>query len=108
MDRWQYLALMAACLVGTAPLELFGPGVYRQGRRLLLTLGVVAAFFTVWDVIAIEREHWTFSPRYTSGWTVGSLPLEEIVFFVVIPICALLTFTAVGHLLRPERRRRHG
>ncbi|MFN2607294.1 MAG: lycopene cyclase domain-containing protein, partial [Acidimicrobiales bacterium] len=28
------------------------------------------------------------------------LPLEELVFFVVIPICGLLTYGAVGRILR--------
>ena len=30
MDHYQYLILMAACLVATAPLELLGARVYRQ------------------------------------------------------------------------------
>ncbi|MFN0026108.1 MAG: lycopene cyclase domain-containing protein [Acidimicrobiales bacterium] len=99
MDRFQYLLVMAACLAGTAPLERFGRGVYRQPGRLLITLAVVAVPFTIWDLIAIARHHWRFSPRYTTGWTIGSLPLEEAVFFVVIPLCALLTYGAVRAML---------
>ncbi|MGB0972551.1 MAG: lycopene cyclase domain-containing protein, partial [Mycobacterium sp.] len=38
MDRWQYLIVLGACLLITAPLELFGDGVYRQPRRLLAAL----------------------------------------------------------------------
>ena len=30
MDRWQYLIVLGACLLITAPLEIFGAGVYRQ------------------------------------------------------------------------------
>ncbi|PRC52232.1 lycopene cyclase domain-containing protein, partial [Mycobacterium sp. ITM-2017-0098] len=30
IDRYQYLLLMVGCLVLTAPLEIFGSGVYRQ------------------------------------------------------------------------------
>ncbi len=29
MDRWQYLIVLAACLAITAPLEVFGAGVYK-------------------------------------------------------------------------------
>ncbi|MDT5222550.1 MAG: hypothetical protein QOF15_4655, partial [Mycobacterium sp.] len=28
-DRWQYLIVLGLCLAITAPLEIFGPGVYR-------------------------------------------------------------------------------
>jgi hypothetical protein len=30
-----------------------------------------------------------------SGIRIGNLPLEELLFFVVIPTCAILTFEAV-------------
>ena len=38
VDNWQYLIVLAACLLITAPLELFGSGVYRQPRRLALAV----------------------------------------------------------------------
>ena len=100
-DRLQYLAVMVACLALTLPLEVFlGARVYRQPRRLAVTLAGVAMPFFGWDLVAIARRHWFFSPRYTTGWHVpGSVPIEEIVFFVVVPICALLTHGAVRHLL---------
>jgi lycopene beta-cyclase len=100
VDRYQYLLLMAGCLVVTLPLELVvGARVWRQPRRLALALAPTIAVFVVWDVIAIAREHWSFSDRYTTGWSLpGDLPVEELVFFVVIPICGLLTLEAVRRL----------
>ena len=105
MDRSQYLLVMAACLALTLPLELvLKAGVYRRPLRLVTTLVIVAVPFFLWDVLAIERGHWGFAPRYTTGWRVpGSVPVEEVVFFVVIPICALLTHGAVRGLLHPDR-----
>ena len=81
----------------TLPLELaLGARVYRRPGRLVATLALVAPLFFVWDLAAVARDHWTFSPQYTTGWTVpGSVPVEEIVFFIVIPICALLTHGTV-------------
>jgi lycopene cyclase domain-containing protein len=112
MDRYQYLMVMGLCVVGTLPLELLlGARVYRRPRRLLATLACVALVFFAWDLVAVARDHWTFSPRYTTGWTVpGDVPVEELVFFVVIPICALLTRGAVQQIVdrRLKRRRPHG
>jgi lycopene cyclase domain-containing protein len=100
---------MASCLVLTLPLEIVvGARVYRQPRRLLAVLGPVAAVYLLWDAIAIHRDHWGFAPEYTTGVLLpGRIPIEELVFLVVIPICALLTFEAVG-LLWPRSVRREG
>ena len=96
MDRFQYLALMGACLVVTLPLEfVFRARVYRRPRRLVRAMALPVAVFVVWDLIAIARGHWSFGERYVTGWDLpGGLPVEELAFFVVIPICALLTFEA--------------
>ena len=76
MDRWQYLIVLGACLLITAPLELFG------------------------------RDVWWYNPRYIIGvFGPGDLPLEELLFFVVIPLCGLLTYSAVDSTLSVLRRR---
>lgn len=101
MDRFQYLLLMAACLVVTLPLELvLGARVWRRPRALVLAVLPVVVVFSVWDAVAIARGVWTYSDRFTTGVLLPlDLPLEELVFFVVVPICGLLTYEAVGRVL---------
>lgn len=108
VGQWEYLALMAACVVITLPLELlFAARVYRRWTTLLAALVPVVLVFAVWDLIAIARDHWTYNPEFVTGLELGPLPIEELVFFVVIPICALLSYEAVGTVLdRAGRRRR--
>ena len=109
IDRYQYLLVLAACVLVTLPLEVVvGARVYRRPGRLLAVLAPVVAVFMVWDGVAIARGHWTFSERYTTGWILpGDIPVEELAFFIIIPICALLTFEAVGILWPRLRRREH-
>jgi len=92
-----YLAVLALCLLGTLPLEVWlGVRVYRRPRRLLLTLLPVVAVFYLWDVYAIAADHWTFDPAQTVGLVLpGGVPVEELLFFVVVPTCAVLAFEAV-------------
>lgn len=105
MGHYTYLGLMAGCLLITAPLEwVFGARVYRRPKRLLVTLLPVVAVFVVWDAFAIIRGHWWFSPAQTTGWRLGVIPVEELAFFVVIPICGLLTLEAVEAVGRRFRR----
>ena len=97
MRHLAYVAVLAFCLVGTLPLELWlGVRVYRQSRRLLLTLLPVVAVFVVWDLYAIAAGHWSFDAEQTTGLVLpGDLPVEELLFFLVVPVCSLLSFEAV-------------
>lgn len=104
MSRFAYLGVLLFVVVGTAWLEvLLRARVYRRWRRLLLTLLPVVAVFVVWDLYAIASGHWTFDPAQTTGILLpGDLPLDELLFFVVIPIAALLTLEAVRSVKRWE------
>jgi lycopene cyclase domain-containing protein len=91
-----YLLVLLGCLLGTLPLELvLHVGVYRQARRLLLTLLPVLLVFLPWDVLAVHAHHWSFDPGQVLSPRVLGLPLEELAFFVVIPLCSVLAFEAV-------------
>jgi lycopene cyclase domain-containing protein len=105
-DRWQYLLVLAACLAITAPLELFGAGVYRQWRRLVRAVLPVAVAFVAWDEIAIAAHVWTYNPAYITGLNIPfRVPIEEVLFFLVIPVCGLLTYNAVSTVLDRGARR---
>jgi lycopene cyclase domain-containing protein len=101
VDRFQYLLLMAGCALGTLPLEwVLGARVYRRPRRLARALLPVVAAFYAWDAVAIARGHWWFDRGYTTGWLLPlGVPVEELVFFLVIPVCALLSMEAVGNVM---------
>jgi len=101
VERFQYLLLMAACLAGTLPLEfVYGAGVWRRPRRLLATLALPVAVFTVADVVAIRAGLWDFDPRYVTGWDLPfGVPVEELAFFLVVPICSILAYEAVRRTL---------
>jgi lycopene cyclase domain-containing protein len=92
-----YLGVLAACMACAVWLEpALRVGVLRQWRRLLLTLAPVVAVFVVWDVVAITAGQWSYDPAQLVGLTLpGRLPLEELLFFIVVPLCAILGFEAV-------------
>lgn len=97
MGRWSYLAVLAFVVVSTVWLEVaLRTRVYRRWRRLLASVLPVAGVFAMWDVYAISRGHWTFDPGRVTGWRLpGDLPVDEVAFFVVVPVAAVLTLEAV-------------
>jgi lycopene cyclase domain-containing protein len=96
MGRLTYLAVLAFCLIGSGWLEVFlRVRVFRRWRRLLLALVPTVVIFVAWDLAAIHAGHWHFDARQMIGVRLGPLPLEELLFFVVVPIAAILGFEAV-------------
>jgi lycopene cyclase domain-containing protein len=111
MDHYQYLILMGGCLAVTLPLELLGARVYRQPARLARAVLPVAVVFLAWDALAIAGRVWRYNPRYVTGVRLPfRIPLEELVFFLVIPTCGILTYAGVQAVAGrwPARRRGAG
>ena len=104
LPHWSYVAMLAFCLAGTLPLvPAFRLRVLRQPRRLLLTIVAAGTPFLVWDLYATRAGHWRFDAAQTLPWRLAGLPLEEIAFFVVIPLVSVLTYEAVRVVRRRAR-----
>lgn len=109
--HWSYVAMLAFCLAGTLPLVvIFGLRVFHRPLRLLLTVAAAGTPFLVWDLYAVSAGHWRFDPAQTLPGRIAGLPLEEIAFFVVIPLVSVLTYETVRatrtRRTRPARTRR--
>ncbi|MEV7095075.1 lycopene cyclase domain-containing protein [Amycolatopsis sp. NPDC051045] len=108
MGRAEYLLVLGACVLVTLPLELAGARVYRRPGRLARAVLPVAVVFLGWDALAIAAGVWDFDPAFVTGLRAPfGIPLEEVLFFAVIPVCGVLTYEAVGltgRLLRRSRR----
>ena len=99
-DHLDYLAVLAGCVLITLPLELvLGARVWRRPALFARALAPVAAAYLVWDLWGILRGTWWYEARYITGVHFGPVPLEEVLFFVVVPLCAVLTLEAVGNCL---------
>jgi lycopene cyclase domain-containing protein len=97
MRHLTYLGLLAGCLVVTAPLELvLGVRVYARWRRLLVALLPEFVVFVAWVLYAIAQGHWHYGAGRILGVRLpGGIPVEEVLFFLVVPVCAVLAFEAV-------------
>lgn len=100
MGHWTYAAILGGCLLVTLPLELvLKARVYRRWRLVLRALWPVALAYVAWDLLGIWRDHWWYEPTKITGPHLGPMPWEELAFFVVVPLCGLLTYGAVGTVL---------
>jgi lycopene cyclase domain-containing protein len=97
VEQLAYLAVLAGIVLGSVWLEVvLRTNVLRRVRRLLLTLVPVVLVFLLWDAYAIDSGHWTFDVQRVTGLEVfADIPLEELLFFIVVPFASILTLEAV-------------
>jgi lycopene cyclase domain-containing protein len=97
VGHYSYLAVLAAIVLGSVWLEVVvRTRVLVRARRLVLTLAPVLMVFLCWDAAAVAAGHWAFDVNRTLGIEpVAGVPIEEILFFVVVPLASVLTFEAV-------------
>lgn len=97
MERLAYLGILVFVLLGCLWLEIvLRTHVLRRWRRLLLSLVAPLLVFFAWDAYAIASGHWWFDEGRIIGWRLpGSVPIDEVLFFLVIPLAAILTLEAV-------------
>ncbi len=84
-------------IVGSFWLEIFlHVRVLKRVKRVLLTILPVALLFIAWDFYAVHAGHWFFDPNQILGiYIPGHIPIEELLFFLIVPLAAIMTIEAV-------------
>ncbi|MEM0466008.1 MAG: lycopene cyclase domain-containing protein [Candidatus Thermoplasmatota archaeon] len=65
---------------------------YRYYTALLPAIAIVGIGYILWDAIVTARGDWWFNYDYLSGITIIGLPLEEILFFIVVPYSCIFIY----------------
>jgi lycopene cyclase domain-containing protein len=69
----------------------------------ILAALVVAIPYLVWDEIFTRSEFWGFNEKYLLGFNIGSLPIEEVSFFLVVPFACIFIYECVLHYFRDKQ-----
>jgi lycopene cyclase domain-containing protein len=97
MKQWSYMAMFIFTFCGSAWLEvILKTGVFRRIKRAALSILPIAIIFLAWDAYAIAQGHWFFDREQILGiYGPFNIPLEEYLFFMVVPMAALFTIEGV-------------
>ena len=89
--------MLAFTVFGSFWLEVvLKTGVLRRWKRVILSIIPVSFFFLIWDAYAIHQGHWFFNhDRMLGIYGPFNIPLEEFLFFIIVPIAAILTIEGV-------------
>lgn len=98
-SQYLYLIINLACLgLPLLASVWFKGSFYKTWKALAVAILVPAIMFTAWDELFTQLGIWGFNPRYHTGLNIGSLPVEEILFFICIPFACLFTYHAFKNL----------
>ncbi len=88
-----YLILMlvsfGSCLVLSFDKKV---AFYKNMRFFIPAVFAVATPFLIWDEYFTVHKIWGFNETYLQGLFLGSLPLEEVLFFFLIPYCCVFIY----------------
>src|SRR5512136_2584529 len=100
----EYLSILIAA--GAIPFIVsFWPALrfYKNGRALFISIAAIVMIFGAWDIFATYRRHWYFNPEWVYPVRVMNLPLEEVLFFIIIPFCCIFTWEVILFIVQKKR-----
>lgn len=90
----EYLGILAALTLATFLLQRIKKiQIYSNFGQLILANVVFLIVGVVWDSYAVWRGHWSFDKIL--GLKIGLLPIEELLFMLVIPYFVITVYKII-------------
>lgn len=107
-ERTLYLGLILAWALPVLAAQWAFGGDLILGRARVFWTAVLVPTGYLWltDALALHQGIWSISGRYTLGWKVGPLPVEEALFFLVTNLLVVSGLMLFLHPAAPARLRR--
>lgn len=71
-------------------------------RFFLPATAITAALFIVWDVLFTKWGVWGFTDQFLIGLKILGLPIEEWLFFIVIPYVCLFSYEVLNYFIKKD------
>lgn len=92
-----YLYILVASISIPLLFTAFYLDVIKHWRNFFISTTLVAAIFLAWDSVFTANGVWGFNENYILDFTLFKMPIEEWIFFFVIPFCSLFIHFALIH-----------
>ena len=89
------LYLLLDALVFLGPLtRSFEPRIayFKKWKRMLLATFLTMLIMIPWDIMFTQEGYWGFNPDYLVDIYIANLPIEEVLFFIVVPFASYFIY----------------
>lgn len=56
---------------------------------------IPALLYIAWDIYFTAKGVWSFNENYITGWHISNLPVEEVLFFFIVPYCCVFIYECI-------------
>jgi len=99
--KWTYLILIVGTLLCPLLLSFDKHVRYNKSwKSALFAAFIIAIPFLIWDIIFTYNGFWGFTPEYLSGLYIYNLPIEEVLFFIVVPFACTFIYEVIKYFFR--------
>ncbi len=103
-----YFTILAASLLGPLALSFDRKvGFRRKWKFLFPAMLLPAIFYIAWDIYFTAKGVWSFNKECISGIYFFNLPVEEVLFFFVIPYCCVFIYECIRVYFRNLKNKAH-
>jgi lycopene cyclase domain-containing protein len=94
--HYTYFFILATSLAGPLALS-FDKKVsfFRKWKYLFPAMIIPALFYIAWDIFFTSKGVWHFNEKYITGIKISYLPLEEVLFFILVPYCCVFIYECI-------------
>jgi lycopene cyclase domain-containing protein len=95
-NHYTYFIILAASLAGPLALS-FDKKVafYKSWKYLFPAMILPALLYIVWDFYFTAKGVWSFNEACITGIKLYNLPIEEVLFFFVVPYCCMFIYECI-------------
>lgn len=68
---------------------------HKNWRLFFMSMLPTSMAYIIWDVLFTHYNIWRFNPSYLIGVNIGNLPIEEYIFFLVVPYSCLFIYVCL-------------
>ena len=94
--QYTYFLILAASLAGPLMLSFDKKvGFYKKWKYLFPAMLLPALCYVVWDIYFTSIGVWSFNEAYITGFKLWNLPIEEVLFFIIVPYCCIFIYECI-------------
>lgn len=95
-SHYTYFVILASSLAGPLVLSFDSKvAFYRNWKFLFPAMVIPALLYLGWDIFFTSNGVWSFNEQCVTGIKLNNLPVEEVLFFVIVPYCCVFIYACI-------------